>query len=51
MSLNFFNQMAPLKYDMNLKNSELSESSYFQWLQLISTIPEEWKYTIPQKYN
>ena len=39
--LNILIQTARLKYHLN-------NNSYFQWMQLINSIPEKWKLTIKQ---
>ena len=52
MFLNFFDQMAPLRNGMIFKTEhELHENSYFQWLQLISAIPEGWKFIIKETHE
>ena len=51
MFLNFFDQMAPLKKGMNLRLNTKHENSYFQWLQLISAIPERWKFIIKETHE
>ena len=35
--------MAPVKNDMNKREYNLHENSYFQWLHLIDSISERWK--------
>ena len=45
--------MVPLKNGMNLirKEYNLHKNYYFQWIQLIDSIPERLKFIIPQNYE
>ena len=52
MFLNFFDQMTPLKKWHGLKTEhKLHENSYFQWLRLISAIPEGWIFIIKETHE
>ena len=44
--------MVLLKNSMNLtENTTYMRSSYFEWLQLVDSIPERWKIIIKQNYE
>ena len=44
---NFLIMMAPLKKWLKFKREHnLNQNSYFQWVQLIDSIPEKWKFII-----
>ena len=52
MFCNFLVTMVLLKNSMNLtENTTYMRSSYFEWLQLVDSIPERWKIIIKQNYE
>ena len=48
---NFLVIMVPLKQHEFKRKFKLHESSHFQWLQLIDSIPERWKFIIKENYE
>ena len=52
MFCNFLVTMDPLNNEMSwTKNTNLRESFYFQWLQLIDSLPQRWKIIITENYT
>ena len=50
MFLNFLVTMDPLNNEFKREHN-LHESFYFQWLQLIDSIPQRWKIIIKENYE